>query len=141
MRPLLEQRYILSFYSAVNCRYICHLKTNLCRHNFSTLLIRRLFAIIVFLINLTYNWNLFRNEVLLFLITNSSCILIYDPIILLITYCKTVYWIATDRWFSPGTLVSSTYKTDSHDITEIVLRVALNTITLTLIWTNINVWM
>jgi hypothetical protein len=31
--------------------------------------------------------------------------------------------------FSPGTLVSSTNKTDHHDITEILLKVALNTIT------------
>jgi hypothetical protein len=37
--------------------------------------------------------------------------------------------LATGRWFSPGTLVSSTNKTDSHDITEILLKVALNTIT------------
>ena len=35
------------------------------------------------------------------------------------------------RWFSLGTLVSSTNKTDHHDITEIFLKVALNTITLT----------
>jgi hypothetical protein len=33
-------------------------------------------------------------------------------------------------WFSPGTAVSPTNKTDSHDITEILLKVALNTITL-----------
>jgi hypothetical protein len=33
-------------------------------------------------------------------------------------------------WFSPGTPVSSTSKTDHHDITEILLKVALNTITL-----------
>ena len=33
--------------------------------------------------------------------------------------------------FSPGTPVSSTNKTDSHGITEILLKVALNTITLT----------
>ena len=33
--------------------------------------------------------------------------------------------IATSRWFSP---VSSTIKTDRHDITEILLKVALNTI-------------
>jgi hypothetical protein len=32
------------------------------------------------------------------------------------------------RWFSPSTPVSSTNKTDCHDITEIVLKVALNTI-------------
>jgi hypothetical protein len=35
------------------------------------------------------------------------------------------------RWFSQGTPVSSTNKTDLHDITEILLKVALNTITLT----------
>jgi hypothetical protein len=31
------------------------------------------------------------------------------------------------QWFSPGTLVSSTNKTDHHDITEILLKVTLNT--------------
>ena len=31
------------------------------------------------------------------------------------------------RWFSPGTPASSTTKTGRHDITEIVLKVALNT--------------
>jgi hypothetical protein len=31
-------------------------------------------------------------------------------------------------WFSPGTTVSSTNKTDSHDIADILLNVALNTI-------------
>jgi hypothetical protein len=36
----------------------------------------------------------------------------------------------TGRWFSPGTLVSPTNKTDCHDITEILLKVALNAITL-----------
>jgi hypothetical protein len=36
------------------------------------------------------------------------------------------------QWFSPGTQVSSTNKTYSHHITEILLKVALNTITLTL---------
>jgi len=33
------------------------------------------------------------------------------------------------QWFSPGTPVSSTNKTDHHAITEILLKVALNTIT------------
>jgi hypothetical protein len=32
-------------------------------------------------------------------------------------------------WFSPGTPVSSTKKTDHHDITEVLLKVALNTMT------------
>ena len=40
---------------------------------------------------------------------------------------KFVSYIATGRWFSPGTPVSSTNK---YDITEILLKVALNTITI-----------
>jgi len=36
------------------------------------------------------------------------------------------------RWFSLGTPVSSTNKADRHNITEKLLKVALNTITLTL---------
>jgi hypothetical protein len=39
---------------------------------------------------------------------------------------------ATGLWFSPGPQVSSTNKTDNHDMTEILLKVALNTTTLTL---------
>jgi len=39
---------------------------------------------------------------------------------------KVCQWLATGRWFSPGTPVSSTNKTDRHDITEILLKVALN---------------
>ena len=34
----------------------------------------------------------------------------------------------TGRWFSPGTPVSFTNKTDHHDITEILVKVVLNTI-------------
>jgi hypothetical protein len=45
---------------------------------------------------------------------------------------KVCQWLATGRWFSPCTLVSSTNKSDRHDITEILLKVALNTITITL---------
>ena len=33
------------------------------------------------------------------------------------------------RWFSPGTPMSFTNITDRHDITEILLKVVLNTIT------------
>ena len=36
------------------------------------------------------------------------------------------------QWFSLGTLISSTNKTNFHDITEILLKVALNTINLNL---------
>ena len=45
------------------------------------------------------------------------------------TLCDFVcQWLTIGRWFSPGTPVSSTNKTDRHDITEILLKVALNTI-------------
>jgi hypothetical protein len=51
--------------------------------------------------------------------------------------CDKVYpWLLAGRWFSS---VSPTNKTHNHDITEILLKVALNTITLTLyvfrLWT------
>jgi hypothetical protein len=36
--------------------------------------------------------------------------------------------VATGRWFSLGISVSSTNKSENHDITEILLKVALNTI-------------
>ena len=53
--------------------------------------------------------------------------------ILIRTWCtilcdKVCQWLATGRRFSLGPLVSSTNKTDRHDITEILLKVALNTI-------------
>ena len=47
-------------------------------------------------------------------------------------YDKVWQWLETGRWFSLHTLVSSTIKTDCHDITEILLKVTLNTLTLTL---------
>jgi hypothetical protein len=44
------------------------------------------------------------------------------------TLCdKVCQWLATGRWFSPGPAVSSTNKADRHDITEVLLKVALNT--------------
>jgi hypothetical protein len=36
--------------------------------------------------------------------------------------------LAQGQWFSPGTLASSTTKSGRHDIAEILLKVALNTI-------------
>ena len=45
---------------------------------------------------------------------------------------KVCQWLAAGRWFSPGSPVSSTNKTDHLDVTEISLKVALNTIILTL---------
>jgi hypothetical protein len=47
----------------------------------------------------------------------------------LTTLCdKVCQWLATGLWFSLGTPVSSTNKTDRHNITEILLKVVLNTI-------------
>ena len=55
-------------------------------------------------------------------------------------YDKVCQWLTTGRWFSPDTPVSSTIKTDRHDITEISLKVELNTILITVIvlWNNIE---
>ena len=44
-----------------------------------------------------------------------------------------IKWHAKGWWFSPGTPVSSTNKTDFHDIAEILLEVALNTMKQTII--------
>jgi hypothetical protein len=41
---------------------------------------------------------------------------------------KVCHWLAAGRWLSPGTPVSSNNKTDHHDITEVLLKVTLNTI-------------
>ena len=37
---------------------------------------------------------------------------------------KVCHWLATSRWFHPGTQVSTTNKTERHDISKIVLKVA-----------------
>jgi hypothetical protein len=51
--------------------------------------------------------------------------------VLNITLCdKVCQWLAIAWWFSSDTPVSFTSKTDHHDIAEILLKVALNTITL-----------
>ena len=52
-----------------------------------------------------------------------------SPIARCTTLCdKVCQWLVTGRWFSPRTPVSSINKTCRHDITEILLKVALNTI-------------
>jgi hypothetical protein len=51
------------------------------------------------------------------------------------TLCdKVCQWLAAGLWFSLSTQVSSTNKTDCHDIAEILLKVAFNTISLTPLW-------
>jgi len=50
------------------------------------------------------------------------------------TICdKVCQWVAVGRLFSPGTPISSTNKTDRHDITEILLKVASKTINQTIL--------
>jgi hypothetical protein len=49
---------------------------------------------------------------------------------------KVCQWLASGWWFSPGSSVSSTIKTDRHDITKILLKVALCISPLTL-WVRI----
>ena len=45
------------------------------------------------------------------------------------TLCdKVCQWLEAGRWFSSGPPVSSTNKTDCHNITEIMLKVVYNTI-------------
>ena len=45
---------------------------------------------------------------------------------------KVCKWLASGWWFSSSTLVSSTNKTDCHDVSRILLKVTLNTISLNL---------
>jgi hypothetical protein len=47
-------------------------------------------------------------------------------------YSIHVKWLVVGPWFSSGAPVSSNYKTDRHDITEMLLKVAINTTDLTL---------
>ena len=55
--------------------------------------------------------------------------------ILYTTLCdKVCQWLATCRCFFPGPPVSSTNKTDRHDITEILVKVSLNTIPLIILF-------
>jgi hypothetical protein len=45
------------------------------------------------------------------------------------TLCdKASQWLVTGQWFSSDTPISATNKTNRHDMTEVLLKVALNTI-------------
>jgi len=75
-------------------------------------------------------------------IYNYLCIQCLSPLMLWVriliwvrctTLCgKVCQWLATGWWFSQCPPVSFINKTDRHDITEILLKVALNTIKQTL---------
>jgi hypothetical protein len=58
----------------------------------------------------------------------SMNFVLFVPLWKIPTYCD----LRQGQWFYPGTLISSTNKTDHHAITEILLKVALNTTTITL---------
>ena len=54
---------------------------------------------------------------------------IYLTFIFYTTLCdKVCQWLVTGQWFSLGTSVFVTNKTDCHNITDILLKVVLNTI-------------
>jgi hypothetical protein len=73
-------------------------------------------------------------------VTSEKCIIFEDPapkgnvvgMIRQMPADKVYQLLAHGRWFSPGTPASSTTKTGRHDIAEILLKVALNTINLNL---------
>jgi hypothetical protein len=53
------------------------------------------------------------------------------------TLCdKVCQWLVTGRWFYPDIQVSSSNKNNSHDMTEILLKVSLNTINHTYLWSK-----
>jgi hypothetical protein len=73
---------------------------------------------------------MFCRSLHIFLSFSFSCCIVC-PLIYGFWLPLWLWWHATDQWFSPGTPVSSTNKTDCHNVTEILLKVVLNTITLT----------
>jgi hypothetical protein len=104
----------------------------------------RLHCLWTWFIRYIYYWNLhFLNNVII----NKTKVLLPQAYVTLADYYLAfqsfdfvrtwwrlfqVYKLRMLNWFSPGTSVSFTNKTDRHDITEILLKVALNTITITL---------
>ena len=78
----------------------------------------------------SYIYNYLRNQYLSLL-----TLLVRIPLrlgVLDTTLCdKVCQWLAAGRWFSQGIPASSTNETDRHDISEILLKVVLNTITMT----------
>ena len=74
-----------------------------------------------------------------------SPLLLWFCILLLVrcTWYNIMWWSLSETCcrFSLGTLVSSTNKTNHHDITEILFKVALNTITLASLFNpSITAW-
>jgi len=90
-----------------------------------------MYALLNSLIGSQNNWNT-EKVILCCLLQLSSlkCTVLFQ--LLDTTLCdKVCQWLAAGRWFSLDTPVSFTNKTDLYDTTKILLKVALNTITLT----------
>jgi hypothetical protein len=75
-------------------------------------------------------WHIFSMTMTVIVCYKSDLLWVWIPIgAKCTTLCDKVgQWLATGRWFSLGPPVSSTNKADRHDITEILLKVTLNTI-------------
>jgi hypothetical protein len=69
-------------------------------------------------------------------IASKSCE--FEPVHSKVSLVYSIQHYATGRWFSPFTLVSFTNKTDRHDMTEILLKVALNTISLNTTYIHVS---
>ena len=69
--------------------------------------------------NYLCNWCISPLMLWVWLPPRASCATLCD---------KVCQWLATGRWFSQDPPVSSTNKTEVHHITEILLKMALNTI-------------
>ena len=103
----------------MNSTFICLLYSILwVRHSIS----RRLIAYSIITIP-GVNWTIKTINNWIFQLTSYAC-------------DKVCQWLMGGRWFSPGTPVSFTNKNDGHNITELLLKVALSTITLnpTIYW-------
>ena len=74
-----------------------------------------------------------KTEIFIYIMLHRAVTLwIRNPLkrgVLVAPLCDQVcQWLESEWWFSPDTRVSSTNKTDHHDITEILLNVALSNI-------------
>jgi hypothetical protein len=87
----------------------------------------------------TTEWGKQRVNIVIFSLTTSVWIYCESIFILCDKDCQ---WLMTCRLFSTVTPISSTNKTDSHDITEIMLQMALNTIALTIahLWRHMTLF-
>ena len=63
-----------------------------------------------------------------YMITTTTAVTVVHIVVSVTQFWICIKFRIWNRWFSPGTPVSSTNKTDRHDIAELFLKVALKTI-------------